>query len=465
MHRAVVAYTVGVAVTLFLPAALTAQGFQVNEHGTCAMGRGGTGVALPCRDGSSMWLNPAGIAGAAGFRATLGATFIDAQGGFFDDTTGQRTGLANDIIPVPHVYLTYGDGSRYGLGVGVFVPYGLGTEWPLTFEGRFSGYDNELRSIYVQPTAAITLFDRLSLGAGLDIAIGSVELNQRVDFHEQAAPPPAPPGTFVGQLGIPRGTEIADIRIKATGATGVGGHFGALLRAHEKLSIGARYMTRVTLDYDGTADFTQITTGIILPPFNPFAPTSPTPLPVDALVSTLMASGGPLADQGGSTSITMPDQFVAGFALTPIPQFSFLFDYQWTHWTLFDSVQLNFENGAVQTLPENYQNTSAVRFGVEWTPGTAGTFRAGYLYHEGASPDETVTPLLPESARNEFTVGYGVQITSALSADLAYQYIRQNDRRGRVRGALPGEPTTTALNMGLYKFTADLFGVTLSWGF
>src|SRR5690349_23875725 len=36
------------------------------------------------------------------------------------------------------------------------------------------------------------------------------------------------------------------------------------------------------------------------------------------------------------------------------------------------------------------------------------TFRGGWLNHEGAAPDETVTPLLPEGTRNEFTGGFKI---------------------------------------------------------
>src|SRR5207249_1845091 len=48
--------------------------------------------------------------------------------------------------------------------------------------------------------------------------------------------------------------------------------------------------------------------------------------------------------------------------------------------------------------------------------------------------------------------------------DLAYQYIRQNDRRGRTREPLSG-PATTGMNNGLYTFHAHLFGVSLGYAF
>src|SRR2546422_2301148 len=49
----------------------------------------------------------------------------------------------------------------------------------LSFDGRFSGYDNILRSVYVQPTVSYQVTPWLSLGGGLDVVFGKVELNQR----------------------------------------------------------------------------------------------------------------------------------------------------------------------------------------------------------------------------------------------------------------------------------------------
>jgi long-chain fatty acid transport protein len=49
----------GLVAALAAPRPLVAQGFSVNEHSTCAMGRAGTGAAMPCPDGSAMAFNPA----------------------------------------------------------------------------------------------------------------------------------------------------------------------------------------------------------------------------------------------------------------------------------------------------------------------------------------------------------------------------------------------------------------------
>lgn len=450
---------------LAFPAAATAQGFAVNEHGTCQMGRAGTGTAAPCGDGSAVLYNPAGLAGMRGWTVSAGLTVIDAFGGFVADYTGEETDLANDLLLVPHTYLTYGLNERWAAAVGVFVPYGLGTQWPTDFAGRFSGYDNDLRSIYVQPTVSWRPHPKVALGAGLDVVIGSVELNQRLDLSEVALAP----GVTFGSLGIPFHTDFADAELRATGATGVGGHFGVLVTPHERVSVGLRYLTRVTLDYEGEATFEQHLTGIILPPENPLCLALPgcdpsQPLPLDPTLAALGIFDGPLADGTATTSITMPDQLQVGVAVRARPDLTILADVQWMNWSVFDEILLDFANPATpdRVLEENYEDTWGFRAGFDWIADERWTLRGGYLYHQAAAPDETVTPLLPEAARNEVTAGVGLRVSPRATLDIAYQYIRQDKRRGRVREAPAGTSPTTALNSGLYSFNANLVGATLT---
>ena len=81
--------TISLVLAAAIPGLALSQGFSVNEHGSCVMGRGGTGVARPCRDGSSQLFNPSGIAGMQGWTVSGGLTLIAAAGGFVE---GSRAG-------------------------------------------------------------------------------------------------------------------------------------------------------------------------------------------------------------------------------------------------------------------------------------------------------------------------------------------------------------------------------------
>src|ERR1700755_471676 len=67
---------------LLSPAVVFAQGFGVYEQGACVMSRGGAGVAQPCDDGASIYVNPAGLAGRRGPLIAGGITGIIGQGSF-----------------------------------------------------------------------------------------------------------------------------------------------------------------------------------------------------------------------------------------------------------------------------------------------------------------------------------------------------------------------------------------------
>src|SRR6478609_8077327 len=72
---------------LGLPAVARAQGFGLNEIGSCALARGFAVTSAPCDDGSSIYWNPGAIPRTSGFTATAGVAAIAIGGGFTQDTT------------------------------------------------------------------------------------------------------------------------------------------------------------------------------------------------------------------------------------------------------------------------------------------------------------------------------------------------------------------------------------------
>ncbi|HMH82713.1 MAG TPA: outer membrane protein transport protein [Gemmatimonadales bacterium] len=461
------------------PVALGAQGFGIFEQGACAMGRAGTGAAAPCADGSAMFFNPAGLAGLKGGRATVGVTLLDVQGAFTDDIFQAKTSLDDPLIAVPQVYISYGATSKLGIGVGLFAPYGLETQWPLAFDGRFAGYKNILQSVYIQPTIAYQVTSGLSVGGGLDIVLGKVELNQRLDLADAPVPLPGVPlGTTFSQFGIAPGTDFADVHLEATKTT-VAAHFGAIYKVTDRLSLGANFLTQAKFDYAGIATFTQVPTNLVVPADLTVDPlTIPAGCSVDDLLSAPTAACNGIGlnvfntvftTQPVTTTIKNPSQLTLGVAYKIASGWTVLGDYQHTWWNQFNELVIVFPqdlSGALDRhLYERYRNTDGFRLGAEWAKDAKWTVRGGYLYHGGAAPAATVTPLLPEGDRNEFTGGATIKLGSVLTADLAYQYIRQNDRRGRTREPILNQVPTTGLNNGLYSFHAHLFGVSLGYAF
>ena len=436
-----------------VPSLVAAQGFGVYEHNTCAMGRAGVAAASPCADGSAIFFSPAGLAGLSGTHFSMGVTLIAAQGNFTDDFVAHQTDLDNPLIPVPSVYITHALSPKLTVGIGAYAPYGLETKWPTAgFEGRFVGYNTDLKSIYIQPTVGYQVHPRLKVGVGVAYITSRLELHQRADLSTQFAAP----GITFAMLGLPTGTDFADAELNASG-TGFAVNFGGILKLSDRLTIGGHWLTRKTIDYDGTAVFDPIATGLVLPAGNPLG--APAGTPVDALVAAQFGAGGALEDGDVKTSIVMPPQGSLGFAYRMTDDWTVMADYQLVVWGWFSSLKVDFANAATPdlTLTPSNNDTHGFRFGTEYRYSPKLMLRGGYLYHTAASPAEFVTPLLPEGARNEFTIGAGIELTPKLHADLGYQYIKQDDRRGTVNLALG--------NTGLYQFSAHLFGVGLAYTF
>jgi long-chain fatty acid transport protein len=442
--------------SFIVPARALAQGFGISEQGTCAMSRGGAAAGDPCDDGSAIYINPAGLAGREGLVISGGGTLIFASGSFTSDLM-RRSAIDNDGVLAPHLYVQYGISDRAAFGFGLYAPYGLAMKWPLDFEGRFVNYDAKLETVYLQPTVAYAFNDRVSVGGGLTVAVSSVELNRREDLAR--VPIPGAAGLTFGAL-VNTQTDFASTSLEASGATGFGANLGILVRPHARVRVGLRYLTKIALDYDGDATFTPVP--------GPFAVTRPNPLglpvgtPLDAAVSQVVAS---LQNQVLTTELEMPAQLQLGVSVQAASRVKLFADYQWVDWSAFDHVSLDFAMPIPpdEELVQNYQDTSGVRFGAEVELNAALRARGGYFYNQAASPDETVTPILPEASRNHVTLGLGWSPHQKVTIDAAYHFLKAADRRGRVVNPPAGELPTVALNSGTYEGRGDLFGITLTF--
>jgi long-chain fatty acid transport protein len=474
MRGTLVRTAVGLAVAACLfPPTAAAQGFGVYEQGACVMGRAGTGVAKPCADGSSIYFNPANIADTPDV-LSLGGTLIAPRGTFTNDLTGIQSELDHKYRPVPNLYLVKavnlrGTVNRVAFGAGLFVPYGLTTEWPDTSEARFLGYRSDIRAIYVQPTVALQLDHRVSIGAGLDINFAHVQLKQRVDLSTQVVAP----GITFAAFGIAPGTDFADANLDGN-TTHLGFHVGLSAKVTDWLDVGARYLSHQSVSLDNASvTITQVPTNLVVPVALPGIPAG---TPVDAIVAPQFTGSGLLTNQTASTIIRLPDQAVFGVAVRPVPRLTLLTDVQYTHWKYFDSVAISFEKLPSEVLHQDNHDVWDLRLGGELAANESITLRGGWYMHNGASPDYAVTPNLPEGDRSSFTVGIGARVSSGFRIDAAYQYINQGDRRGRTvpLAGYPGscDPSTgsscaalVSQNNGLYSFHAHLFGATFSYAF
>ncbi len=445
-----------------VPAALSAQAFGLVEIGTCALGRAFAATGSPCKDASTIYWNSAAATQLTGFNITAGGAAIKVSGSFTQDTTGRKWDGDVPTSFVPHVFLNYHKPtSKFAFGAGLYVPYGLTSEWTDDFPGRFQAKRASIATIYVQPNVAYQINSKWSIGGGPIWGHSSVELIQAIDLSEQATPTP---GVKFAQIGIATGTEFARAKLEGS-ATAFGAQIAIAGQPTPEWSVGLRFLTPLDFKYDDAdATFTQTPTNLILG--GALSPTLPAGTKIDDLVRPQFSTGGNLVAQNVSTRIKHPAQLQGGVGYTGFKNWLLEADIAWVGWKVFDELPVDFTNNALdRTLIENYNNSTAIRLGAEYTIPTDGwKLRAGFMGAASAAPAETVTPLLPEQDRAYWTFGASVPFLTRYALDLGYVHVSTSGARGRISDRTASQ-TAEQVNTGVYDLAANVFSFTLRANF
>ncbi len=408
-----------------------AGGYQVNEHGARAMGMGGAFVAL-ASDASAVFFNPAGLAYQSGINVLVGGTAIMPATSFTSATPSlpEQKMKSQTFFP-PNVYISYAM-DDLTFAVGVFAPYGLGTEWEPTWSGRHSAVKTDLQAIYINPSVAYRVNDQFSVGVGASYIIGKAKLNRKQRTFSTLAPP------------TPSASD-GEVNLEGDG-TGFSINAGVLYKASSDLTIGASYRHLAKVKFEGDVVFSNMQA---LTPYFP---------------------GGK-----GSVELPMPSNMQAGLAYNLSSDLTVALDFQYVLWSAYEKLTIVVPTGpaapaglggqplqATSTSAKDWENAMLIRVGGEYRMDKL-TLRAGFIYDATPQPDKSVEPMLPDANRIEFTVGAGYMLTDMISVDAAYQFISSAERTGSFTDALG--TTVIANYTGNYKSTANLLGINIGLRF
>lgn len=461
--RALSAAAALAAAAALWPGSAAAQGFGLNEIGSCSVARAGAGVGSPCPDASRIYWNPAAAVGLPGVSVLAGAAAVGVDGSFRADLSARRYPGNVPVEVPPHLFATYQVQPRFNVGLGVYVPYGLTSQWHDDFPGRFAAQKASLASIYIQPNFAFDLVKgRLAVGGGPVVGVSRVELIQAVDLAHQMTPA----GVTFGQLGIPEETQFARAGLEGQ-AVAWGYDAGVQWQPVPGVALGARYLSRMNFEFNGgLARFTQVPTGLVLAANNPFG--VPANTPVDALVAAQFAPGGALTERVVHTAISHPAQFQVGVGVTAIPRTTLNLDYVRIDWSAFKELPVNFQGPNAppdRVILEDYRDSWAVRGSVDYAFGNGWTGTLGSSYTRTPAPDFTVTPLLPDMNRYNFAGGLSVPLGRQLAVDASYLRVETRGRRGRIVERTDRTQTAEQLNGGFYTLGANVLSLSLRASF
>ena len=387
---------------LFAASAAQAAGFALDAHSARAVGMG-TAVVAQIDDASADYYNPAGLARGKRLEVLLGDTLI-APALHVVGPSKQTTDSIAAPVPPPHLFAAYGINDFVSVGLGAFTPFGASSQWPSNWEGRQLSLSSSLSTYCLNPEVAVKLLDQLRLGVGVQLMRATVVLSRGTDFVDS-----------VGEVTL-------------GGATWGGGfNFGAQYTAvKDVLDFGFAYRSDVNLEFDkGLAHFEGV------PP---------------ELASTLK-------DQAVTTRVRLPDTYSFGAAVKPSPRLSVGVEVDYTLWSRFQELRLDFEDPALSsTLPKKWNDTASFHFGGELAVNDELQVRLGVVYDPTPSPAETLTPDLADATRVKITAGAGYRFMTNFRADLGYQLVLLSDT-----------PSTAPGFAATYGGSAQVIGLTLGY--
>jgi len=369
-----------------------AGGFELYEFGAASSAMAGATVARAW-DASAVFYNPSGIAFLEdGAHFYGGVTLISAKNKFTgaDPVFRNEEHQSVDKIHTPiGIFFTYQFNESIYAGIGVTNPFGLGLEWQEEdFPGRSISYNTDLKSFYISPVVAYKIMDELSISAGLDIVVGNINLQSYVRMFDSEGSP---------------GIEAAKSTIEGSSNLAYGFTASAQYRTDEfGLGILYRHSVENKLE-NANATFSYLDTYA-----RPVAEAN-------------------LTNQTVNSGITFPSFFSAGVYYKFFESFGAEFDFMWYNWSVFDQLVLDFETLPTVVIPEDYQNSIQLRLGIHYDFADNWQLRGGYIYDESPQPIQSVSPLLPDNDRHDFSIGLGYTLNT-WQFDAGYMMVDFSER-------------------------------------
>lgn len=408
MFRKIVVCLSIVSVLSTVSGGAIASGFALLEQNASGMGNAYAGAAAVAEDASTIYFNPAGLSRLSGKQVVVAAHAIRPSVKF--SGTGlagtDMGGDAGSLAYVPNGYFAMEVNQDVRVGLGVYVPFGLQTEYTSTWVGRAHAIKSKIETINLNPSLSYRLNDSISLGAGLNYQRIRGILTSNVD--------PTP--------------SISTL----SGSDGAWGYnLGALISVVPQTRIGLAYRSGIKYDIRGQA----------------------------SLTAPLAALSGP-----ASLSLKMPASFSAGMFHQIDNEWDVMADAAWTGWGTFKELRVLDAAGAViQLVPENWRDTWRLAAGGNFHHNGQWTSRIGVSYEQTPVPDAFRTARIPDE--NSRGIAFGVQYRPDRysSFDLGYTHLFMNN--ASINSTAATSVAATPALVGTYRNSADILSVQYTYSF
>jgi long-chain fatty acid transport protein len=483
--RAVAAMVVGLLMVSGVQQGHATNGMSMIGNGARMSGMGGTSMGL-AGDTNLMNSNPAGI-------STIGSRQVDATLGLLMPAVHFSNGLNDDdadsaLFPLPSLgYVHGGTPGPWTFGLGLFAQGGMGATYPSLSHNLFRAYDanpltqdalvdqeyhSNIAYLKFAPTVAYQVNDALSVGIALNAGYAMMEMRMPYSIDPLAmkgAVPGAGGMTFGQMFGAPQAqgglgydevTAYADLKDGVT-ANGWGAKLGVRYEVTNRMSFGASYTMKSTLDFSGnatmdmTSQFNNAYERMVMGALaggaaqNPMSPTAQELQNAQAGVNQQLGGMGIDMAQGMADEYDVdiefawPRQFSVGGAYDLNDKLRFALDLGWINWK--DSMEkfvMQLKGGTnaninammgtpdgsmTMEMPLDWDDQVVIAIGTEYQATQDLVLRGGFNYADNPVPGSTVIPIFPAVVTSHISIGAGYRITDAFSLDAAYEYVPANE--------------------------------------
>lgn len=392
-------------------------GFGIFTQGATELGQANASVAHT-NGPSAVYFNPALMSRLSGTQVELGTTLVAPDREFSSAATGRGAQVDSTIYFPSSFYLTQAINEQLSVGLAVFNPFGLGTEWSETWEGRYLATKSTITTFNINPALAYKLTPQLTLAAGLDFLLLDAELERKIP------------------LSLILGPGAPDANQKFSGdGDGLGYNLGLLIDITPDWTFGSAYRSEIEVDIDANVQF-------------------------DPAIPNL------LPNTNAKTTINLPQQLTAGLAYKASDRLTVETGVRWEDWSSYRNLTINTQEpilGSTTLIePKDWRATWAANLGARYQLTPTVALLGGYLWGEDAIPADTFEPGVPDSTSHLFTLGTDMQWDRfKLAASYGYQQLEKRDKNNNV-GAIYG---STATANGSYESSIHLLGISTSYRF
>jgi long-chain fatty acid transport protein len=411
-----------------------AAGFQINEQSVRGLGRAFSGETALGGDASSLWYNPALATDFQSPIATVGVSGFFPKGRLRNrgstiagpGTLGQPVPLSGpdardelDAAAIPDASVIVPVSPDVSLGLNLNAPFGLVSDYPQDYFGRYDSTHTALRTVNVQGSVAWRVSPQWSIAGGIDAQRASATLDNAL--------PNLAPGAPDGFLRV-KGSDWA-----------WGWNIGAAWRATDRLRLGASYRSSISHDLKGSID--------------------------------ILGLAGPLAAQNGqrtaSAGLRTPAMASVGAAYTLNPQWTLTAQGNWNQWSRFKEIRVVSPGAAPLVSPQNYRDSVSIAVGAERKIRPDWTARAGVMAETTPTQAAYRDTRTPDAKRLWLTLGATWVVSPRLSVDMGLAYVRLNNatlnRQDIIYASSPA--ATTSSIRAIASGHAVVAGVGGSWRF